>query len=139
LTTLRARGTCSANVTDPVFLLDTNICIYLLGGTSEAARARVEACAEGELAVSTITVAEAMVGVGKLDSVAEARQFFRTLRIYPFDEQAAMTYAGLPFRRGSFDRLIAAHALALGLTLVTNNERDYSGIPGLRIANWTRE
>jgi tRNA(fMet)-specific endonuclease VapC len=125
-------------VADAAFLLDTNICIYLLGGTSEAARRRVEACQEGELAVSTITLAEAMVGAGKLEGVVEAERFFRRFRIVPFDESAAKTYAGLPFRRGSFDRLIAAHALALSLTLVTNNERDYSGIAGLRIENWTR-
>jgi tRNA(fMet)-specific endonuclease VapC len=125
-------------VTDPLFLLDTDICIYLLGGTSEAARKRVECCEEGELAVSTISLAEAMVGAGKLDGLAEAEQFFRRLRIYSFDDRAAITYAGFPFRRGSFDRLIAAHALSLGLTLVTNNERDYADIPGLRIENWTR-
>ena len=55
----------------------------------------------------------------------------------PFDMIAAAAYVALPFRRAKLDRWIAAHALALDLTLVTNNERDFAGIPGLRIENWT--
>ena len=57
-------------------------------------------------------------------------------RILPFDEQAALAYATLPFRRASYDRLIAAHALALDVTLVTANERDFADIQGLRVENW---
>ena len=55
----------------------------------------------------------------------------------PFEEVAAEAYQLVPFRRGRFDRLIAAHALALGLTVVTNNEEDFADIPGLAIENWT--
>jgi tRNA(fMet)-specific endonuclease VapC len=44
----------------------------------------------------------------------------------------------LPFRRASYDRLIAAHALSLDLTLITNNEGDFADVPGLRVENWTR-
>ena len=58
--------------------------------------------------------------------------------LLPFDEAAVRAYAALPFRRGSFDRLIAAHALALDLTLVTSNVRDFADIPGLLVENWTR-
>ena len=65
------------------------------------------------------------------------RQFFSRIPILPFDRQAAIAYAQLPFRRGSFDRLIAAHALAGGLTLVTNNERDFAGVADLKLENWT--
>ena len=49
-----------------------------------------------------------------------------------------MTYCEIPFKRNRFDRLIAAHALSLGLTLVTNNEADFSDISGLGIENWTK-
>jgi len=125
-------------VADPLFLLDTNICVYLLGGNAEPVRRRVEACRPGELATSTIALAEVMVGAETLDAVAEAEHLFRLVTVLPFDRPAAQTYAGLPFRRGSFDRLIAAHALSLSLTLVTNNERDFKDVPGLIVENWAR-
>jgi tRNA(fMet)-specific endonuclease VapC len=125
-------------VTDPRFLLDTNICIYLLGGAAEALRARIEQCDEGELAISTIAVAEVMVGARKLEAVSEAEDLFRMLKVCPFDRPAAMVYAELPFRRGSFDRLIAAHALSLNLVLVTNNVRHFADVSGLRIENWAQ-
>jgi tRNA(fMet)-specific endonuclease VapC len=79
-----------------------------------------------------------MVGARTLDAEAEAEAFFELVTVLPFDRAAAAAYARLPFRRGSFDRLIAAHALCAGLTIVTNNERDYKDIPGLRVENWTR-
>ena len=123
---------------EPAFLLDTNICIYLLGGCADVVRSRVEQCEPGELAVSAVTFAEVMIGVRSLKAHDEAMALFGVTRVLPFDEAAAATYARLPFRRGSFDRLIVAHAIALDLTLVTNNERDFGSISGLRIENWTR-
>ena len=123
---------------DPLFLLDTNVCIYLLGSAGHLVHARVEQCEEGQLAISTITVGEVMIGVRKLGAMAEAETFFSTVTICPFDIRAAMVYSQLPFRRGSHDRLIAAHAFDLDLTLVTDNERDFMGLPGLRIENWVR-
>jgi tRNA(fMet)-specific endonuclease VapC len=57
--------------------------------------------------------------------------------ILPFDERAGRTYATIPFKRASYDRLIAAHALALGLILVTDNEADFADVPGLQVENWT--
>ena len=67
-----------------------------------------------------------------------AEALFRVVPVLPFDEAAARTYAAIPFKRGTFDRLIAAHCLALGLTLVTNNEADFEDVPELRIENWAR-
>jgi tRNA(fMet)-specific endonuclease VapC len=125
-------------VTKARYLLDTNICIYLLGGGSGDVRARTESCREGELATSSVAFAEVMVGARTLDAEAEAEAFFELVTVLPFDRSAAAVYARLPFRRGSFDRLIAAHALCVGLTIVTNNERDYRDIPGLHVENWTR-
>jgi tRNA(fMet)-specific endonuclease VapC len=127
-------------VADPLFLLDTNICIYVLDDRGSLPARRLAECVEGAAFVSAITAAElwrwpGLTG-GKHRDVL--RKFFERLPILPFDEQAAMTYAQLPFRRGSFDRLIAAHALARGLTLVTSNERDFADVDRLRVENWAR-
>jgi len=127
-----------AEIAKPLFLLDSNICIYVLGGGAPHARLRMEQCAPGEIASSAVTVAEVLVGARSLNAVAQAQALFEIIKVLPFDDAAAGAYAGLPFRRGSFDRLIAAHALSLGLILVTNNERDFSDIEGLKIENWTK-
>jgi len=58
--------------------------------------------------------------------------------LVPFDEPAARLYATLPFSRGRFDRLLAAHALSLGATIVTNNGADFADVPGLVIEDWTQ-
>ena len=59
----------------------------------------------------------------------------------PFDAAAARTFgriqAAAPSRRNAYDRQIAAHAISLGLVVITNNEKDFSGIPGIAIENWT--
>lgn len=118
------------------FLLDSNICIYLLKDLSPALTARVRGQAIGSLVVSAITLAE--IGIGARAEEAPAlRRFLEEVAVAPFDAAAAATYAAIPFRRGSFDRLIAAHALALDVPLVTNNEADFADVPGLRVENWT--
>ena len=122
---------------DPLFLLDSNICIYLLKGASDAARQHVESHAPGELVTSAVAFAEVMRGMGSSDEVARAEVFFALVTVLPFDRLAAEIYVKLPFKRGSYDRLIGAHALSLGLTLVTANEREFADLPGLMIENWT--
>jgi tRNA(fMet)-specific endonuclease VapC len=57
--------------------------------------------------------------------------------VLPFDENAARAYARIPFKRASYDRLIAAHALAQTLIVVTDNEADFADVPGLVVENWT--
>ena len=88
------------------------------------------------LATSAITYAEVMVGISDKRKLPFTTALFDSAPVLPFDEAAAAVYATLPFRRGSYDRLIAAHALSLNLTLVTNNERDFADVPGLRVENW---
>lgn len=126
---------------DPAFLLDSNICIYVLEGLSEPARRRIEACDPGDIATSAVAYAEVMRGLDRsdADAVATAEALFRIVVVLPFDRRAAETYVAIPFKRTSYDRLIAAHALSLGLTFVTNNEKDFGAIPGLKVENWTRE
>jgi tRNA(fMet)-specific endonuclease VapC len=125
-------------VAEAAFLLDSNILIYLLRGLSPGARARVEQCQPGEIVTSAIAYAEVMRKVPP-DEVeqADVDALFEIVPIRPFDARAALEYRSVPFRRGKFDRLIAAHALALGLTLVTNNEDDFDDVQGLKIENWT--
>ena len=56
--------------------------------------------------------------------------------VLPFDDVAAKAYAKLPFKRARFDRLIGAHALSIGATVVTNNPGDFADVPGLKLENW---
>jgi tRNA(fMet)-specific endonuclease VapC len=126
-------------VAEPQYLLDTNICIDLLGGRSEVAAKRLEQCGRGQAVTSTIVYAEIMIGAERRKAIDVATLFFDNVPPLPFDMAAGRAYGTLPFRRGNFDRLIAAHALSLGLTLITNNERDFGDVPGLRIENWTVE
>ena len=122
---------------EPLFLLDSNICIYLLKGAKRLT-ARVADQHAGTLAMSSISLAEIGLGYGnRFDDAAELRALTDHISVLDFDRIAARAYALLPFRRGRFDRLIAAHALSLNLTLITNNERDFENIPGLKVENWT--
>jgi tRNA(fMet)-specific endonuclease VapC len=125
--------------TEPRYLLDTNICIFILDATLPALRQRLEQVDEGGLATSTIVLAELLRGTGMGGEQAMQR-LHALLAVVPalsFDAAAAQAYAQLPFRRGRFDRLIAAHALSRGLTVVTANVRDFADVPGLQVENWT--
>lgn len=128
------------------FLLDTNICIYTIKQTPPTVIERLRQHAADALAISSITAAELHFGVAKSGSARNRlalSQFLSSLQILPFDHLAAGTYgdvrahlerAGTPI--GPLDTQIAAHALALGLTLVTNNTREFERVPGLRVENW---
>lgn len=120
------------------YLLDSNIIIMLAIGSGEALRARLTECDEGDLVTSAVVLAEVARGSlnEKPPALDELRLILEEVPVLPFDEQAALAYATLPFRRASYDRLIAAHALALDVTLVTANERDFADIQGLRVENW---
>lgn len=121
------------------YLLDANIIIYALTGTGDRLRDNLARCSEGDLAISAIAYAEVAkgIGLGKPSALAALDAFMEEVTLLPFDAAAAQAYAKLPFRRGSFDRLIAAHALATSLILVTSNAADFSDIDGLMIENWT--
>nr|WP_269141373.1 type II toxin-antitoxin system VapC family toxin [Sphingomonas sp. IC-56] len=120
-------------------MLDTNICIYILADSGPAVR-RLANELEGSVVTSSIAFAEIELGLRNADASARAAAdaLFAAVGVLPFDQAAARAYAALPFRRGRFDRLIAAHALSAGLTLVTNNEADFADVPGLQIENWTK-
>ncbi len=90
-----------------------------------------------EIAVSAVSYGEVALGLrpGSPQWLA-GEEFFRLVPILPFDRPAGDRYARLPFRRARFDRLIAAHALALGATLVTNDRRGFVDIEELVVEEW---
>ena len=122
------------------YLLDTNSCIYLFVNEYSALTARVAEQPEGSLAISAITYAEIALGTyhGKPPEPRRLRGFLEEIILVPFDRAASEAYAKLSFKRGSFDRLIAAHAISLGLPLVSRNISDFAAIEGLRVEDWTK-
>ena len=121
------------------YLLDTDCCVYLLTGAIPVLNERVGACDAGSLVVSSVTFAEIAHGSnsGKLPRIDVLEGFIAEVPVVDFDLAAARAYATLPFKRARFDRLIAAHALALGIGVVTNNPKDFADVPGLKVENWT--
>jgi tRNA(fMet)-specific endonuclease VapC len=127
------------------YMLDTNTCLDFLLARSDLVAARIRRDA-ARLSVSAITAAELRVGNRtSKNPEQDARKvdlFLSTITTHPFDDAAAATYGDVVqrvgLRRTSFDRLIGAHAMALGLIVVTNNERHFADIPGLRVENWTQ-
>lgn len=127
------------------FLLDTNICIFLGRRTHPQLAHELQARHPDDFAVSAITVAELASGRASGASTKAIDLVMSNLRVVPFDEAAAHTAgelrANLEKRNlgiGPYDVQIAAHALSLGCTLVTNNLREFSRVRGLKVVDWTR-
>jgi tRNA(fMet)-specific endonuclease VapC len=128
------------------YLLDTNICIYLIKERPIEVMARFRKERIGDIGVSSLTAAELAYGVEKSGSARNQRaleKFLAPLEIVAFDEQAFWHYGRLRAdleRRGqpigSMDMLIAAHALALNAILVSNNIREFERVSGLHLENW---
>jgi tRNA(fMet)-specific endonuclease VapC len=129
------------------FLLDTNICIYLIKRKPLKVLQKFNAYQVGDIGVSSITVAELEFGVQKSQFPSKNQtaltQFLLPLQIADFDHAAAVIYGniratlakqGTPI--GSLDTLIAAHALSLKVTLITNNLKEFSRVPNLKLDNW---
>nr|WP_298893252.1 type II toxin-antitoxin system VapC family toxin [uncultured Acinetobacter sp.] len=129
-----------------MYLLDTNICIYVINHKPAHVFERFKQFRLGELAISSITASELAFGVEKSGSMRNKQalnKFLAPLEILPYDEQAIWYYAQLRHQLqssgqliGSLDMLIAAHALSLDCSLVTNNTKEFERIDGLRLENW---
>ncbi len=131
------------------YMLDTNICIYVIKRRPLAVQTKLLQHEAQGLGVSIITVCELAYGASKTGSAknrAALQQFLAPLEVADFDAAAAQAYAqvrssleaaGTPI--GPLDTQIAAHALALGVTLVTNNTREFERVKGLRLANWATD
>lgn len=130
------------------FMLDTNICIYLIKQKPEKVLRHFKTYSVGDIGISSITLAELMYGVQRSQQVQKNRQaleeFTLPLEIAAFDDAAAEAYGsvraglerdGTPV--GSMDMLIGAHALNLGVTLVTNNLREFKKIKNLKVVDWS--
>ena len=126
-------------------MLDTDSVSFAIRGAGRVAE-RIVMHKPSELCISAITLAELRFGAEFVKSVKIHRAldvFLRTVTVMPFDDGCAVTYgrigaklAAKGARIGETDTMIAAHALTLGLTLVTNNTRHFSRVSGLGIANW---
>lgn len=129
------------------FLLDTNICIYIRRKKPEPVLRRFKTLRHGEAVLSVITFGELLYGAEKSlqRSVAlqQLRELAEILPVMPLPEAAAETYGRIRAeleRKGQMignnDLWISAHAKAAGLILVTNNEREFHRVSGLRVQNW---
>jgi tRNA(fMet)-specific endonuclease VapC len=129
------------------YMLDTNICVYIARRKPLGVLRRLQRTDVADVCVSAITVAELQYGVHKSARPQGNRlalaEFLASLEIASFGEAAAARYGevradlerrGTPI--GPLDMLIAAHALSLDLTVVTNNDREFRRVPGLRTDNW---
>lgn len=129
------------------YLLDTDICIYIAKRKPAGVLARLEHLRPGDVGISVVTYLELVYGAHKSQQ-AEAnldriKQLSHLIPVQALDAAAATHYgklraglekSGSPI--GAYDLLIAAHALALELILVTNNVREFRRVPALRLENW---
>ena len=120
------------------YLIDADSAIYAMAERHSPLTERMEQCAPGDIAISAISFAEVALGThnGKPPPTEVLDAFLAVIPMLPFDEPAARAYAGLPFRRARFDRLLAAHALSLDAVIITNNEDDFADVRGLKVENW---
>ena len=120
------------------FMLDSNVVIAVALASGEAVRRRMAQQDVGDFAISSVAYAEVVHGSvrGKPPELKQLQAFIEEVPVLPFDYLAARAYASIPFKRASYDRLIAAHALSLGLTVVTDNPKHFADVPGLVVENW---
>ncbi len=134
---------------DMKYLIDTNICIYIMNRRPVEVIGRFYRFEAGEIGISSITVSELRYGVEKSVHIQKNRQrlsdFLLPFEVLDYDEASADSYgkirAALEKRGktiGPLDMLIAAQALSRNLILVTNNETEFRRVAGLRVENWTK-
>ncbi len=129
----------------PRYMLDTNMCIYLMKHQPAAVAQRFAQCYVGDVVISAVSYAELTYGVcAAADPVREASNLAALIEDIPvvaFDGPAGAAYgpirlASRESRKDALDKLIAAHAVALGVTLVTHNMRDFARYPSVVTENW---
>lgn len=129
------------------YMLDTNICIYVIKNHPPQVLHRLEALMQGSVVMSVVTYAELRAGL-EMQSTHRAQDervlalLINRIPVLPFTQADAKSFGVLRAAvrdrsRDTMDRLIAAHAINAGVILVTNNEADFKDYPGLNIENWT--
>jgi hypothetical protein len=129
------------------YMLDTNICIYIIKNKPKKVIIELKRHKPSEICVSAITYAELTYGVEKSMAVEKNRLalalLFSNIEVLDFDIKAAIHYGkirvylekqGTPI--GPLDMMIAAHAISLGYTVVTNNIKEFQRVPDLKLENW---
>ncbi len=130
-----------------LFMLDTNICIYVIKKKPQKVIDKVRALRMSDLGISSIVLSELEYGAEKSSNSVQNRvalmQFLAGIDIAGYDAAAARHYGEIRTYLesngqiiGAMDMLVAAHARSLGVTLVTNNEKEFGRVPGLKIENW---
>jgi len=130
-----------------MYLLDTNICIYLIKGKYPTLSENLKMHTPDQIKISSITVAELSYGVAKSEQKVQNRnaliKFLSPFEILPFTEKEAEYYGRIRAQLeqkcqiiGPYDMFIAAQALAHSFVLITNNMREFDRIPGLKLENW---
>ena len=133
---------------EPRYLLDTNICIYIRQKRPEKVLRRFRRLRPGEAVLSVITYGELLYGAAKSEqrvrALEQLRELVGLLPALSWPETAAESYGAIRAELeakgemiGNNDLWIAAHAVAAGLTLVTNNEKEFRRVRGLKVQNWT--
>ncbi|MBT8420337.1 MAG: tRNA(fMet)-specific endonuclease VapC [Gammaproteobacteria bacterium] len=128
------------------YMLDTNIVIYTIKNRPEAVRKAFNTY-EGQMCISSVTWGELVFGAERSDqpqrNLADIEAMAARLTLVPFDAQAAAHFGQLRAQLyrigqpiGPYDMMIAGHARALGLILVTNNLREFERVPGLQVENF---
>lgn len=130
-----------------MYLLDTNTCIFIINHNPPSARASFEAVPLSDIAISSITLFELDAGARKgakaKANLSRLERFADAINVLAFDASAArqagelrqvLRERGTPI--GDMDTLIAAHALSVGATVVTNNTAEFSRVPGLVLEDW---
>ena len=132
------------------YLLDTNTCIYVIKRSPPQVYKRLRKLRIGDVGISAITFCELQFGVTN-SSKPEKNQlalteFLAPVEVLDFPSAAAVTFGDIRSRLkrsgtpiGAYDLLIAAHALEQGLTLVTNNLKEFKRVPGLELENWMKK
>jgi tRNA(fMet)-specific endonuclease VapC len=127
------------------YMLDTNMCIYLMKNHPEEVARRFAQCYVGDVVMSAITFAELQYGVAVSVNPGRERanldDLIQDIPVMPFDADAARAYgpirlASRESKKDHLDKLIAAHAVALGATVVTNNIKDFARYPDVMTENW---
>jgi tRNA(fMet)-specific endonuclease VapC len=132
----------------PRYMLDTNMCIYLMKNQPEQIAKRFARCYVGDVVMSAITYAELEYGVAVCANSERERRnlaaLIEDIPVAPFGVAAAQAYgpvreATRERKKDHLDKLIAANAVSLDVVLVTHNERDFAIYPGVKLENWLND